>query len=170
MNQPLPPATLLNEYYNIDIETGILTHKRKSRGIKCGSVAGSVHTQGYIQVKVDGVRFLAHRIIWMMVYGEDPGELMVEHRDRDESNNRLSNLRLANDPQNIANREGFGKYRKGVVLKNNKWIARISYQKEIIYLGSYLTEDEAGDAYDAKSRELYGEFSTSCLSSTGAHL
>lgn len=36
---------------------------------------------GHMQSRIDGVLYLAHRIIWKMMTGKDPDRL-VDHRDR----------------------------------------------------------------------------------------
>jgi hypothetical protein len=46
---------------------------------------------------------------------------------------------------------------KGVVHKGTRWIAQIAKQ----YIGTFATEEDAAKAYDAKAKELYGEFA--CL-------
>jgi hypothetical protein len=49
---------------------------------------------------------------------------------------------------------------KGVYFQkeSGKWRAGISYRNKTIYIGLYLTEDEAALAYNAKAIELFGEF------------
>ena len=49
---------------------------------------------GYAQVFVSGKRYYASRVAWKMVYGQDPGEMDVDHIDNDRANNSLANLRL----------------------------------------------------------------------------
>ena len=78
--------------------------RRVSRGgNKKGTVAGS-KDRDYLSVTVDEVAYKVHRVIWAIVKGEDPGELMVDHIDGNKTNNRIENLRLATNSQNQANR------------------------------------------------------------------
>ena len=46
----------------------------------------------------------------------------------------------------------------GVYLKGNRWIARVVLNSKSIYLGGFLTEDEAGEAYNEyiRSNKLEG--------------
>jgi hypothetical protein len=87
---------------------------------------------------------------------------MIDHRDGNRANNRWSNLRLATQSENSANRHrhinntsGF----KGVSLcKWGKWRACIEKNGRKIHLGMYDTPQAAHAAYVAAARKLFGEF------------
>ena len=88
--------------------------------------------------------------------------IVVDHIDQDGLNNRRSNLRIATLSQNAANRKprhGESPYR-GVHWNRDsmKWCARIGYCSRNYHLGLYEDEKEAAKAYDAKARELFGEY------------
>ena len=53
------------------------------------------NNQGYIILKHKSVLFKSSRPLF--VTGEDPGDSIVDHKDRNKSNNRASNLRLVTD-------------------------------------------------------------------------
>ena len=103
-------------------------------------------------------RVMAHRLIL------NPGpEWEVDHRDGNGLNNIRSNLRKATRHQNGANR-GMSRNNtsgyKGVSLvkASGKWYAAIQHNGKTFNLGLYVEKDDAARAYDAKARELFGDF------------
>jgi hypothetical protein len=69
-----------------------------------GKIAGSLNGgNGYIQIGFDGKKYLAHRIVWVYFNGPIPDGIVVDHIDRNRSNNRLANLRLLTVEKNIKN-------------------------------------------------------------------
>jgi hypothetical protein len=103
--KPLPPQEELQERFNYDPETGQLTWK-KPPGFRAkpGDRAGYLTTQGYLRVKWGQSHYRVHRLIWKLVYGEDPTEgIEIDHINRDRTDNRLANLRLATPSENANN-------------------------------------------------------------------
>ncbi len=92
-----------------------------------------------------------------------PNDKDVDHRDHNGLDNRKkSNLRFCTKNQNMGNllsESGVSKY-KGVTWhnENKKWVARIGYEGKRIHLGCFSDEIEAAKTYDARARELFGEF------------
>ncbi len=93
-----------------------------------------------------------------------PDGLLVDHKDRDGLNNRRENLRIATKSQNNANNAGKRSHStnafKGVARFRKKWRAVIRFQGVRKYLGYFKREEDAARAYDAKARELFGEFAS----------
>lgn len=106
---------------------------------------------------------LMHRIIIKV-----PPNLQTDHRNGNGLDNQKSNLRACTQAQNTHNRgarKNVTSRYKGVYLKyknnNNgrlKWGAHIRKGNARFDLGYYCTEAKAAKAYDAKAKELYGEF------------
>jgi len=108
----LPSVETLNELLTVDSSslTG-LTWKVNRRGTaKAGSTAGSQGSSGagvpHYQVKVEGVSYLAHRVIWKMTNGKDP-ENVIDHIDNNPLNNNISNLRDVTQGENMLNRKDY---------------------------------------------------------------
>jgi hypothetical protein len=131
-------------------------------GKRRDAVAGTLRKDGYIQIKLNGKLYLAHRLIWLYMHGEWPPE-EVDHRNGDRSDNRPPNLRLASRVQNAAN------YRKpktntsgvkGVAFHKatGKWQAHIRCDNKQIYLGVFDTIEFAEVARVLASRRYHGQF------------
>jgi hypothetical protein len=91
---------------------------------------------------------------------EATGYPLVDHIDHDGLNNTRANIRTATTSQNATNRT-FKKLKyhyRGVIRKNDGWIARIKKNGKRKILGPYKTEIEAACAYDLAAKELHGEF------------
>jgi hypothetical protein len=108
---PLPLVGSLNRLFDYNPETGLLTAtqlfvKRSPpvNHISVGDQVGTLKPKGYREVLLDGTIYKVHRIIWKLYHHQDPGELTVDHIDRDPTNNRIINLRLATHSEQCFNR------------------------------------------------------------------
>lgn len=144
-------------------EDGALIWKVSASQMRPGDVAGclSKRNGGYVVVRFDGVLRLAHRIIFLWHHGYLP--VQVDHRDHDRSNNRIGNLRAADNGNNMRNRgaqanntSGY----KGVSLHKptGRWVAMISYGGKQRYLGLYDTPEDAALIYAINAFRHHGEF------------
>lgn len=151
----------LKEVLHYSPETGEFVWKvQLSRRTPAGSKACKRPSRGRYRVCIEGVLYFAHRLTWLYVHGELPSST-IDHIDRDPSNNRISNLRIASDQQNKANRpsQNNSKPYRGVHRMVNRYVSQITYQGKSIYLGSFSCPIEAHERYKAKHLELHGEFS-----------
>ena len=156
----LPSQERLNELFDYSIITGDLFNKVKRKGVKVGARMGYKEPCGRIQVTIDGERFRLHRVVWKLITGEDP-ENMIDHKDRDPSNNSWLNLRISNDSLNQGNTTGgHGRFPyKGVsVGKSGRYFARIGAGKNFKRSKeSFETVEEAAIAYNKLAIERYGD-------------
>jgi hypothetical protein len=98
-------AAYVREILDYNPETGVFTWQKlpKFRSDRTGKVAGCPDDRGYIRIRINNHYYRAHRLAWLIMTGESPGALDVDHRNRNKSDNRWQNLRLATRAQNNAN-------------------------------------------------------------------
>jgi HNH endonuclease len=120
--------------------------------------------KGYAQRFIDRTTVKMHRVIMSRVLDRLlQADEQVDHINRNKSDNRRCNLRLANHHQNSANQDRKGKS-KGIILTKktpsspDRWRARIRYHGKLIHLGYYLSRDDAIAAYNQAAQELFGEY------------
>ena len=164
VNSPskMPPIELLNDLFLINDDFR-LVHKKRRFGVKVGSVAGNENSNGYVRVKVNGVLYLAHRVIYYMATGIDPNDDEIDHADGNPRNNNPSNLRVATHGQNQQNG---GRYKnnstgyRGVYWhsQHRKYAAVIQVDKKRIHIGLYRNKDDAATAYNEAAKNMFGEF------------
>jgi len=93
------------EIFKYDPDTGILTWRVKHcRKVRVGDIAGSLNTKGYRQLKFKGKVYKVHRVIWLITYGKWP-ENQIDHINGIRDDNRIINLREANQSENGQNRK-----------------------------------------------------------------
>ncbi len=141
-------------------DTGIFVF---ASGPRQGKRAGSLHKHGHRHIRF-GSRFRPkeHRLAWFFVHGKWPSA-QIDHINCDPSDNRLINLRLATCAQNCANQRTAKNNTSGVKGVSwsraaNKWKAEIRVNRKAIYLGCFVTIEQASQALADARAEWVGEF------------
>ena len=146
-------AETLRGLLDYDPETGEFRW-RVNRGnrIKVGAAAGTVSSNSYAVIKINGMPFKAHRLAWLHFHGVWP-EHQIDHIDENKSNNRISNLRDVPQSMNQHNaikprKDGTSGYR-GVSWDKGKtrWRAQIEVNGQKQYIGLFDTPEAAHAAY-----------------------
>jgi|SRR6185312_8581760 len=126
-----------------------------------GTIAGDPDSKGYLRLRIDGRRYLAHRVAWFYMTGMWPPD-EVDHKNRKRQENWWDNLRLANTFQNKRNTSAYRNNRTGLkgayLTVGGRYTARIRINKKNLHLGTFNTAEEAHALYVAKSKEHFGEF------------
>ena len=157
-------AKYLHEQMRYDPETGELWWRVQKHRRKMDQPAGSVAVNGrYRQISINRRQYLAHRLAWLYVHGEWPNG-QIDHINGDRLDNRIANLREADNAQNSQNRpqqsnnkSGF----KGVFFNHRHsqpWQAQIMARGQRVQLGYFATAEEAHEAYKEAAARLHGEF------------
>jgi hypothetical protein len=153
---------LVNKYLTYNKETGNLYQSKKRPKIKVGSIAGGINATGYRYIQLEGRKYPAHHIIWLIETGNLPKKIL-DHIDGNPLNNHISNLREATIKQNNENRKAQRNNKtgyKGVSFNNRlqKYVAQIQHNYKPIYIGIYKTPHEAHLAYETKAKELFTHY------------
>lgn len=147
-----PSINFTEEFYYLDGEVfykNLTSGRAKNHG-RVGS-----HKKGeYVRVKIGGIRYPVHRIVWELFYGPIPDGMFIDHINGVKDDNRIENLRLATNQQNQFNRKA-----KNVhwCRQTNQWRVSFTYSKKqtskrFTCLGNAIR-------YARKIREaLHGEF------------
>lgn len=158
VNQEKETAEVLelqNKRLSYDKDTGNLVwkdgrNKWKVQGTKDG---------GYIRVTLQSRDYYQHRLAWAIYYGYWPTKI-IDHRDRNKSNNRIDNLREVSEQKNINN--------VGLRSTNTSGVKGVSWSKalgkyrqdicvnyKLINLGFFNTIEEAIQARSKAELEYF---------------
>ena len=144
-----------------------------------GSIAGCIrNSDGRRIVGLNGANYFHSRLVFLWHHGYMPK--IVDHKNRNKSDDRIENLREATITQNNANKSShknssskylgvsihiFKRYvwanknRDAKVLKVSKyWSAKICVNKKRIHIGIFKSEIKAARAYNKFAEKYFGEF------------
>lgn len=135
----------IEDYLQYNPDTGLIVWiKSPSKKVKVGAIAGSTRKDGYVSIRLNKKLYLAHRLGWYLIHNDWPDE--VDHKDRNPSNNKLENLRLADRVLNNQNRHNFqGGIRH--IKSTGKYQVRVTSEGKRMHLGNFISIDEAKLVY-----------------------
>lgn len=163
MIQLRPTQDFLKNRFDYNTETGNFIYKIPVAQMRPGDIAGAINTNGHIQIMIKEVLYLAHNLAWVYMTGEWPEGFIIDHIDRNYSNNRWKNFRKANFSQNQGNRKfhilntsGF----RGVSYdkKKDKYYSQICINGKKKWIGYFKTAEDAYSAYLDCAKKHFGEF------------
>lgn len=154
-------AEMVRSLLHYDPITGLFARRVKTNNAVLIGVRAGSKVNGYIFIKIFGIRYAAHRLAWLLVYGIWPiGR--IDHINRIGSDNRIANLREATASQNTANsacRSDNDSGLKGVALHTSgRWRARCRVNGVAHHLGMFDTKEEAHAAYVAFASKAFGPY------------
>lgn len=128
----------LKELLHYDPETGIFTWYKKGSGRSSDLVAGIKTVYGYIDLKVKGVTYKAHRLAWLYMYGVWP-ERYLDHINHVRHDNRIVNLRDATRKDNSKNISMTKNNTSGIIgvrfdKQRKKWHAYVRVEGKLNHL------------------------------------
>ena len=151
-------------------ETGDFRWKQQQKAANfnkrfIGAVAGTVSVHGYVQIKINNRRYMAHRLAWLVTHGKWPDD-HIDHINGITTDNRICNLRSVSCIVNQQNRthtneklQTTSKY-LGVSWNKalEKWHSQIKVNGKKVHLGDFDLEIEARDVYLAVKAQLHPGF------------
>lgn len=145
-------AKRCREAFYYDGQRGVLIARiRTSQRTPVGTTMGSDNGKGYLRIRLDGVTYRAHRLVWLWVHGEWPtGE--IDHINGVRHDNGIENLRVVDralNNQNLkrAQRNNRSSGLLGAYRHGKKWQAQITFGGVSTTLGTFDTAEEAHAAY-----------------------
>lgn len=94
----------------------IWKNKYKNSQAIIGSSAGHLNKKhGYYEVSLEGCRYYAHRLVYLLFNDKIEDNLVIDHKDNNPSNNKISNLRLVSQSENCRNRLKTPNNKTGIV-------------------------------------------------------
>lgn len=132
---------------------------KTSLRVKIGDLAGCRDRYGYVVIRAHGTLYKAHRLAWLYMHGVHPAK-NLDHINQMPSDNRICNLREADQHQNNQNRRLQRNSTSGITgvslhKATQRWHARIHTREGCRSLGYYDTKEDAARARCAAERELY---------------
>ena len=155
-------ADRVRELLHYDPETGLFTWRISRGRCAAGDTAGTIKDNGYVQIKIDGTFYLAHRLAFVWMTGEWPKRL-TDHRFGNRADNRWSVLRTASNADNARNciRMTNATGVRGVYIeaRTGKFYAQIRIGNgKRLSLGTFFTLEEAKRKRERAAAEYHREF------------
>jgi len=167
---PLPSQELLLEFLQYEPETGKLFWRRRARKHfatlrACNlwntrfadkEAFSTARGFGYRSAAIFTRTYLAHRVIWKMVYGEDPDS--IDHINGAKDDNRIVNLRSVTHTMNTRNACLSRRNKSGCPgvtwhSRDNKWNVNMRVDMVLHHIGMFLDLGEAIAARKAAEKE-----------------
>lgn len=150
---------LIDELLEYNPITGSLTWKKYQGKAKRGKIAGSIDQRGYVRIGINKKKYMAHRLIWILLFNEIPQGMEIDHINHSFADNRLCNLRAVTPSENQHNRshsKNNTSGKLGVRKVNNRYRVSITHKGKQIHLGCFNSFEEA--SYVRTKAEVKYEF------------
>jgi len=153
----------LKELLDYDPDTGIFTRRlNASSRARLGKKAGAINSGGYLQTRLERKMYLNAWLAWLYIYGRWPTKWM-DHINGNRADNRLCNLREANETQNAHNAKKNNKNTSGFKgigwdKRSGRWRARITINWKRIHLGRFEDKYQAAFEYDKAAIKYHGDY------------
>jgi hypothetical protein len=143
-----------------DYKDGHLHWKINKGRARIGGTA-RLNNMGYLVLKFDGTAYLEHRLVWAW-HGKEPCETL-DHINGDTTDNRIENLRQANNAENLRNTKKPVHNTSGVKgvswnKQKQKWIVSLWQEGKQKYFGAYDDMSQAVSKIQSVREQMHGAF------------
>lgn len=130
---------------------------------KTAGMVAKIGDTAYYLVGIGGTRYRAHRLVWLLAHGYDPGVGFIDHKNGNGLENHPNNLRLATIVENNRNKAKQRNNSSGVpgvrwCKRDQKWQSLITVNRRDIHLGYFTSFDDAVAARKSAEEKHFGAF------------
>ena len=131
------------------------------QGVHIEDKVGYTTKRGHTIVRYKKINYKLHQLIFLYFKGYLPK--LLDHIDGNPSNNQIENLRECTPNQNQWNRKlsyNNTSGHKGLIFhkRSKKWGSAIYVNCKRIWLGTFITKEEAAKAYNQAAIHYFEEF------------
>ena len=157
----------IDGYDNYSVLTfGRIRNDASNHILKLGKNGNGYYTVG-LSKKGKSKTHRVHRLVGLTFIPNRDDKPMIHHIDGDRTNNHIRNLCWASSEENTWNRKSSNPLGKGVCNifegmgyepTDKPCMSIIYHRGKKYHLGFFKTAKEASNAYEAKAKELHGDF------------
>lgn len=125
---------------------------------KCSLYKWVIRTDGYVSTKFNGKGIKLHRFI-----ANTPKGMHTDHINRNKLDNRKSNLKICSQKENNKNKNTYKNNntgKRGVELKENRYVVYLTYNGVKHYIGSFGDFNEAVKVREKAEIQYHGHILT----------
>lgn len=122
-----------------------------------GESVGYLGTHGYYSAGIGNMKYLLHRVVWQLFYGDIPDGFHIDHIDGDKTNNKIENLRCIPREKNIRNCRKSVNNTSGVTGVNLKTTTRKNGKSNSYWVASWQTHQKRLEKNFSVTKHGYDE-------------
>lgn len=144
-------------YYDPSVPSCLRNKVTRSSSQPKDAMQGTLNNRGYYQVQHQKKKTVQHRIVWELHFGPISEGKVIDHIDRDKSNNRIENLRCVSQSENMTNQPQRNKSgHKGVYQNQDNGKYQVRSLKDHKYLKTVESIEAQLELQDKDLQDRFG--------------